>query len=134
VTVQDTHTVTVVDVPLIIYPYYGVADMNAVKDEAFILALTGRGPNGDRTATFTLDSGAAGSGLKMYYAYPVSYGLATFTDTSNGFEGGWDGVRNDPFTLPGPIIVPVTVGGNVVDFYLYGTDFDGLGQVTWQVT
>lgn len=134
VTVQDTHTVTIVDVPLIIYPYYGVANMNAVKDEAFILALTGRGPNGNRTATFTLDSGAPGSGLKMYYAYPVSYGQATFIDTSNGFEGGWDGVRNDPFNLPGPIIVPVTVGGNVVDFYLYGTDFDGIGQVTWQVT
>lgn len=133
-TVNGSKAVTVVNVPTVVYPYYGVANMNLTKNEAFILALSNRGPTANRIALFTLDAGDAGSGLKMYFAYPVSYGEATFTDTSNGFQGGWDGVTNDPFNWTGPTTINVTVDGLPVPFYLYGTDFDGIGVVQWSVS
>jgi hypothetical protein len=129
-TVNGSKAITVVNVPTVVYPYYGLADMSATKNEAFILALSSRGPNASRLSTFTLD--AQGPTIKMYYAYPVSYGPATFVDTSNGFEGGWDGVI-DPFTNTGPITINVTVDGAQVPFYLYGTDMPNIGAVTWQV-
>ena len=138
VTVNDVHSITVLSGIVGIRPYYGTNPVTATKDSAFVLALSNRGPTASLVSTFTLDSGGPGSGITMYYAYPVSYGLAKFEDTSTpGFYGGWDGVQGDP-TNPakwGPMTVQVDTGGGViVPFYLYATDYDGLGQVTWNAS
>ena len=121
-----------------IYPYYGVAldPGMAGKNESFIRGLSSRGPNLDRTFP---EPGAAfnapyGSGLFLFYAYPVSYGEAIFTDTSNGYQGGMDGAHSDYGGTLGPIIVPVTVGGKVVNFYLYQSDWEDLGQINYAVS
>jgi len=127
-------TVSVAVVP--IYPFYGVADQSSVKDEALVLGLSGRGLLGDLVSTFTLDSGAAGSTSTMFFAYPVSYGLAQFEDQSTiGFFGGWDAATGDPVNgALGPMTLNVTIAGVAVPFYLYETDFPGLGQITWKTT
>lgn len=127
--------------PSNIYPYYGVAvdPGQPSKNSAFILGLAYRGPNADRTFPspgFSLDA-PTGSNLSMFYAYPVSYGEAVFTDLSpggGGFQGGWDGAHGDYGSTLGPIIVPVTISGTVVNFYLYQTDYSELGQMTFSVS
>lgn len=134
-TVNAVKQITVLSNQVGIRPYYGVAPVTSTKDGNFILSLPGRGPSASQVATFTLDSGAPGSGLTMFFAYPVAYGLTKFEDAATpGFYGGWDGAKGDP-TDPskwGPITVPVDIGGgNMIDFYLYQTDYDGLGSVTW---
>jgi len=87
-------------------------------------------------ATFTLDSGVAGGTTTMFYAYPASYGLAQFEDQASlGFFGGWDAATGDPTEgASGPLSLNVTINGQSVPFYLYQTDFPGLGVVTWKVT
>jgi hypothetical protein len=70
----------------------------------------------------------------MYYAYPVSYGEADFLDIESNFQGGWDGAHGDYGQTLGPIIVPVDFNGTTVNFYLYQTDYDELGSVTWRAT
>ncbi len=116
-------------------PYYGVGPVvsMASKNAAFITALPHRGPNTNRlNPSFTLDTET--NQQTMYYAYPVSYGQAVFTDIAQQFQGGWDGAHGDFGQTLGPIIVPVMVGGDSVDFYLYQTDYPNLGSVEWSVT
>lgn len=137
-TVNASKSITVLSDAVGIRPYYGVAPLSSTKNSALILSLAGRGPNTTQVATFTLNSGAPGSGITMFYAYPVSYGFAKFEDTGTpGFYGGWDGALGDP-TDPakwGPMTVQVDTGGGViVPFYLYQTDYDGLGSVTWNAS
>lgn len=134
VTVTNQKAITVQASALSIQPYYGVALDTVTKDSAFIQSLPNRGPGANRffaSPGFTLNATA---GLSMYYAYPTEYGLATFIDVSNGFAGGWDGAHGDNGSTLGPIIVNVdTGGGNIVPFYLYSTDWTGLGVMTWVV-
>jgi hypothetical protein len=127
VTVTTQKTITVKNVVAAITPYYGVASTTATKDANLILSLTGRGPSAARQmnpCTMT-----AGVGQSYYYAYPVSYGLATFIDLSNGFEGGMDGAHGDRGATLGPITVTV----NGVAFYLYASDQSNLGTTNWNV-
>lgn len=123
--------------PSNILPYFGVASVNltqAQKNGAFIKGLTNRGPTASRVnPSFTLNA-PSGSGLTMYYAYPVSYGEATFLDIQSNFQGGWDGAHGDYGSTMGPIIVPVDFNGTTVNFYLYQTDWEELGQVEWSVS
>jgi hypothetical protein len=133
-TVNTQYSVTVHPAANTLYPYYGVADMNATKNSAFILALASRGSNSSRVVpSFSLNSGSAGSTLKGYFASPVSYGFVTFTDLANGLQGGWDGAKNNPtnMSMLGPITISVPVNGVNIDFYLYGNDWPGLGTITW---
>lgn len=137
VTHSATKSVLVTNVATVIYPYYGVAEFDAVKDAALILNLTGRGSVEDLTASFTLDAGPAGSTTAMFFAYPVSYGLAVFEDQdAKGFFGGWDGAKGDPTDMSklGPMVVDVQLNGDLIPFYLYQTDWPGIGEVTWEVT
>lgn len=73
-----------------------------------------------------------------YFAYPVEMGAATFTDTSTNLQGGWDGASwpddGSIGSLNGPIIIQRTIGGNVYDWYLYRTDFPGLGAKEFEVS
>ena len=120
--------------PAGILPYYGVATMRSVasKTGAFILSLSNRGPTANRlNPSFFLDAEGTDT---MYYAYPVSYGQATFTDLGAQLQGGWDGAHSDFGVTLGPIIVSVTIDGTPVPFYLYQTDYNNVGPVSWSVT
>lgn len=115
-----------------LYPAYGISTkVLGDSDLIFELAAQHRGPNLSRIATFSLTSTV---GEYMWYVYPTSYGLATFTDTDSGFQGGWDGAHNDPFTVWGPSTVDVLVNGVSTPFYCYRTDWDSLGLCNWSVT
>lgn len=136
VALQATKIVTVSDVPSVIFPYYGLISKTTVLTAATITGLANRGPNGTRVSTFTLDSGTGTTGQYMVYAYPSSYGLATFTDQSTNFPGGWDGAGGDPTdpSKDGPITVTVTINGSPVQFYAYKTSRAGTGSKTWIVS
>jgi len=136
-TVNQIKSITVLSNAVGIRPYYGVAPVTSTKDGIFIAGLPSRGASASLVGTVTMDSGAPGSGQTMFYAYPVAYGLAKFEDAGTpGFYGGWDGAQGDPTdpTKWGPITVNVDEGGTIVPFYLYQTDWDGLGSVTWLVS
>ncbi len=137
VTLTSQIDILVQDVPVLMTPYFGAAPTNSVKNGALILSLSERGPNNNRlNDSFQIIDGP---GISMFYAYPVSYGLATFTDLSNGFQGGWDGAggAGDGTTL-GPITVNVTVGGVSTPFYLYRTDQENISPssnpTNWRVS
>lgn len=131
--VTKTATLSVTSTPIPILPYYGVAPVNSVKNAALITSLSGRGSTGDLVAAFTLTSGA---NQTMFFAYPVSYGLARFENQAAlGFYGGWDAATGDPMGgAEGPATINVVVNSVSVPFYLYQTDFPNIGTVTWHVT
>lgn len=120
-----------------ITPYFGLGPWEIpqeAKNGDFIKALSNRGPTASRLhPSFTLNA-VTGSGNTFYYAYPVSYGEATFLDVESTFEGGWDGASGDWGQTLGPIIVPVDIDGVMIDFYLYQTDYEELGLVEWSVS
>lgn len=114
-----------------VLPYYGTAPVGAAHTQALIFGLQFRGPTADRNnPAFTLTSG---ENVSMYYAYPVSYGEATFFDTDAQMEGGWDGALNYQETgLLGPDTVNVVIDGQTIPFYLYETDWPNLGLCHWK--
>ena len=118
-----------------IYPYAGIVNPAAPLTEALILGLTIQGTVADRTGGFTTANPllleSQGMSQTMMYAYPASYGFATFLDIESNFTGGWDGAMAPAM---GPATVNVTIGGNVVPFYVYKTDYPNLGPVTWSIT
>jgi len=136
VTVTDTHSVTVTNVMAVVYPYFGSAAAGAAITGAFVLGLSKRGTLGSRLNPNLqiLDSATT----SLYYAYPVSYGQATFTDLGNGFQGGWDGAHKDSGNTAGPVTISVTVAGVPTPFYVYQADYPNIspaGNPTdWSVT
>ena len=72
-----------------------------------------------------------------YFAHPASMGIATFTDNANGFTGGWDGAKRPDggFDMAtGPLMVTYDDGSGPKDWYVYRTDFSGIGQYSWTVS
>lgn len=121
-----------------LYPYFGAAPLvgQSGKTSQFILSLPQRGATLDRKNPGALMD-SFNMQTTMYYAYPVSYGPAVFTDITpvggSFMQGGWDGAHGDSGITLGPIIVSVTIGGNTVDFYLYQTDYPNNGEMLWRV-
>ena len=117
--------------PKILAPLYGTSTQE-VADEAMVLGLANHFADPLSLAhNFTL-SAPNGSGLYLYFAYPVSLGLAEFYDNDSQFTGGWDGANNDPYSVYGPIILNITVAsGAIVPFYVYRSDYSDLGTTTW---
>ena len=115
--------------------YYGVAVPGSVIDSTFVLALAQSGAASTANPlneTFTLTADETQS---MFYAYPARLGLAKFLDMSSMQFGGWDGATGDPIAgALGPLTVSVTSEGVTEPYYVYQTDFPGLGNVTWQVS
>lgn len=113
-------------------PYYGkgVAGMRTAH---FILGLMGRGEKPQRQQDEIILELCEGE--KGYYAYPASWGKATFVDLDTGFVGGWEStptnVGADVFE-PDVVQVPVT-GGKFEPFYIYETDYAGLGRIRFEV-
>lgn len=88
-------------------------------------------PLGNQLMDFNIPDGHFG-----YLCYPKAMGLATFTDTNISIPGGWDGAswpENDVGSTNGPIEIQRQVGDTVSTWYLYRTDFDSLGDVSYQV-
>lgn len=64
--------------------FWGVGAIPGSLNEAFVEALANSGLQSSRARSFTLSTSA---GEYMWYAYPASYGAATFT--VGGFSGGF---------------------------------------------
>lgn len=71
-----------------------------------------------------------------YFAHPVEMGLAEFIDNENGFPGGWDGIEwpdGQVGSTSGPMMVTYDDGNGPSYWYIYRTDFSGIGQMSWTV-
>lgn len=78
----------------------------------------------DQNLTYDLPD----SNTFAYFAHPAHLGKAVFTDTSNGFQGSWDGAswRNDySMEGDGPIEVTFDDGNGPEQWYVYRTDWEG---------
>lgn len=126
-----------------VYALYGVAAAPATGSAytnyadwaTFITTnLTQKGTGKDTKAnTITINQGTSQYG---WYAYPASYGAATFVDVSNGFPGGWDGANRafQSSSATGPKTVSLTIDGKTADYFLYRTENAAIGQKTWAIS
>jgi hypothetical protein len=105
------------------YIYCGLSTV-AVATQASILALT---QYTSTTLPFSFNLTAT-SGKYQFFARPVSLGLVLFYDNYSSYYGGWDGAHNDMGVTPGPITITI----NSVSYYVYRTDFAGLGSSSWE--
>lgn len=116
-------------------PIYGVGPIGIRNDPEVAQYLTGKLPSLSSNQRFTL---TAPSGKYMYFCHPASLGIAQFTDTASDIVGGWDGASwpddGDVGEVYGPIaITRVDAKGTQSNWYLYRTDFDGIGTFTYEV-
>lgn len=115
-------------------PTYGIGPIGIRSDAEASQYLTSE-LTSERVQLINL---TAGMGEYMYVCYPVSMGLAEFVDTASDFVGGWDGASwpddGDIGSDYGPIIIQRTLHGVASDWYLYRTDFDGLGAFEFKIT
>lgn len=71
-----------------------------------------------------------------YFACPIEMGPANFIDNDTGFPGGWDGAKwpdGGTHSATGPIVVQYDDGDGLSYWYVYRTDFSGIGQMSWTV-
>lgn len=111
-------------------PKYGVG--NHLYDIDDIRALTHTSPT-TRNHTFAMQ---VPEGEYGWFAYPAALGKATFIDSIVRIEGGWDGATWPEGSIEassGPVLVTMLHHGEYVDWYLYRTDFPGLGQIQFEV-
>ena len=75
--------------------------------------------------------------LYVYLAIPKSEGFVTFTDDDTGFAGGFNGAAWGDGGTPstsGPVTVSYNDGTGVVDWYVYRSDFSGIGSQSWTLS
>lgn len=134
VTVQASYTangviVTANEVVQVMCPaLYGIGPALPSDMATFIPTLQYHGTSGSLDASFAIDD--IGFANYMWYAYPMSYGLATFLDVGSQLTGGWDGAGNsgDGSTqYGGPIQVGIDTNGVGTTYYVYRTDHSNLG-------
>lgn len=115
-------------------PVYGIGPVGIRTHEQVVQYLTNELTD-ERVQQFTLN--AQNMGEYMYVCYPVALGLARFIDTATDFDGGWDGATwpdDDIGTIFGPLTIQRTIHGATSEWYLYRTDFDGIGLFTYEIT
>lgn len=116
-------------------PIFGIGPVGVRNDPEVGQYLTGSLPTFADNQRFTL---TAPAGQYMYFCHPASLGIAKFVDTATNFEGGWDGASwpddGDVGDQYGPISISRTINGVQSDWYLYRTDFDGIGTFTYEVS
>jgi len=100
--------------------HWGVG-VDGLSTEADIKALASSALDNNRNRTFTVNPGA---GEHIYYAYPASYGAATFT--VGGFVGG--------FVLVSAAISVTNAYGFTTNYRLYKSVAANLGSTTVVVT
>lgn len=118
----SAHKGSIVDTSQVSYAwrpraYWGVSSNASGSNEAFIEALSSSALAASRATTLSL---TAGTGEYIYYAYPASYGAATFT--VGGFEGGFD--------LVSALIVVTNTNGVTQNYRLYRSTNPSLGATT----
>lgn len=126
------------EVPIPPFPYYAVSNYLSPTDyntAAKVIALAdgqmSSNVNGD---TLTLN---AGPDEYMYLFSPVYNGAISFRDLSTNFVGGWDGASwgdGDVGENFGPVIVSLDFGAGAENWYVYRTDFSGVGNHTYSLT
>ena len=100
--------------------FWGVATPSTIN-EAFVESLASSALASSRARTLTVN---AGSGQKIYYAFPTSYGTPTFT--IGGFEGGFEKVGD---------AISVTNSNGVTQTYdVWASTNASLGSTTVVVT
>ncbi|MNV25824.1 hypothetical protein D3C71_1169320 [compost metagenome] len=117
-------------------PIFGVGPIGVRNDPEVAQYLTGSLPTLASNQRFTL---TAPSGQYMYFCHPASLGIAKFVDVASDLEGGWDGASwpddGDVGEVYGPIaITRLDSQGTSSNWYLYRTDFDGIGTYTYEVS
>lgn len=129
-----------IDVPP--YPFYGVRSEHLnenTPDAALKAALSAQMASNVTGDTLTLNIVAGSWG---YLMSPVSNGAITFLDISpsggGGATGGWDGASwpadGRVGDTRGPVVVTLDFGAGEEEWYLYRTDFQGLGNRTYRLT
>ena len=156
ITVNDTHVVTVTDyvIPLARWGVAQFADDDLMGGKSgtnmtggayetwtgpqdFIdNAVATLMPSNVDSETFTFN--AATTADYVYFAHPVALGLGTLIDNATSFPGGWDGVLwadGGYEGTSGPITVQYDAGDGAgpIDWYVYRTDFSGIGNNTFRV-
>lgn len=134
------HGITVAaseNVNILVAGMYGTGPALPGDMAAFIPTLQHR-TTGSKVASFSIDD--IGSDTYMWYAYPMSYGTASFYDVLSQQFGGWDGAGspgNYATVNGGPIQVSLESNGIGVVWYVYRTDHSNLGAAAinqWQVS
>lgn len=125
------------NVSILVAGMYGTGPALPSDLAAFIPTLQYR-TNGGKAASFAIDD--VGMDVYMWYAYPMSYGTASFYDVLSQQFGGWDGAGSPGnYATPagGPIQVSLESNGIGVVWYVYRTDHSNLGVAAinqWQVS
>jgi hypothetical protein len=118
-----------------LYPKYGIGPCGIRSAESVKTYLTN-----------TINNSASGNSITLslpndrygYVAIPDTVSTsATFT---SGFTGGWDGATwncppgDELFSQTGPLAIKITTSGEAHTWYLYRTDFPGLGSVSYKIS
>lgn len=119
----------------IVNPVYGVGPIGIDNDADILQYLTQSMTSVQSGQTFNIDLPNVGD--YGYFCHPAVLGTAIFTDTSNNFQGGWDGAtwpdNGSVGSTTGPLALSRTVNGDTQTWHLYRTDFAGLGTRTFRV-
>ena len=114
------------------YPRYGIRNRNfASSSDVETLTNVFTTTNNQE---FAVDQ--SNSVDYVFIAYPAALGRATFVDTSIPYigEGGWEGATwpdNGDFIFDS--YEPIVITRDGTDWYVYRTDFPGVGNRTWSI-
>lgn len=121
--------------PAIPYPRFGVGILPSnPNNNDYINILTNTMTQSVSGSTFTMnDSG----NTFMYFASPAVHGDVTFIDHNTDISGGWDGATwptdgSIAETL-GKVQATLTFGSDTRLWYIYRTDFKGIGTKTYKM-
>lgn len=117
-------------------PIFGIGPVGVRNDPEVGTYLNQSLPTLASNQRFTL---TASANQYMYFCHPASLGIAKFVDVGSDLEGGWDGAswpdNGEVGDLYGPIsITRLDSQGKLSNWYLYRTDFDGIGTYTYEVS
>lgn len=97
--------------------------------------LTNFLPNDTDTEVMVMDIQDGNYG---YFAHPKVLGKATFVDTANGYENTLDGASWGDGDVgnagDGPLTVIFDDGTGPIEWYVYRTDFYGIGPISYRVS
>ncbi len=121
--------------PAIPYPRFGVGILPSnPNNNDYVNLLTNVLTTSISGSTFSLNDGGT---QYMYFASPAIHGNLTFTDTVINIVGGWDGANwptdNTYLETGGRKEIQLTIGGDTRTWYLYRTDFKGIGLRTFRI-
>lgn len=110
-------------------PIQGTGPISATTDAIFAL------PGSLVDGRFSIN---ASTGRYGFFAYPLVWGLAKFKEVTTQTEGGWDGATwpadGSIGSTAGPLTVSRTINGLTTQWYVYRTNFSGIGNTAFDVT